>query len=175
MAFDDTSWTALAAAMIASRPSLSLLAGQQTDNEDLLAAARRLIDAEERLIKAITTRIDDARRAEAIQQESITQLEQYVASLSADLALALAQASDAESKLKRELMKPSSRSALERVLMTALAKAYGIGIDEDASVRPIASQLSTDALTKFGWNLDEKTIRKYVTGAIDQYLASSGS
>lgn len=109
------------------------------------------------------------RRIAAFREEVISAQERVIASLESELAAARAGWHDAEKRLYEEKLRPSSRDAIGRVLIAAIAKAYGAQVLKGET--PIAESLARSAMDNLGITLDPKTVRKYVNAAIAQYRA----
>lgn len=75
---------------------------------------------------------------------------------------------ETQSELARESMNPNSRSALERLLIVAIAGGYGVKKETHKRKESIAMQLSHDAMEIYGFTVDPKTVRKYVNSAWDK-------
>lgn len=95
-------------------------------------------------------------------------LQQQVSRLQTELAQTRQALAEAQGELAHELMNPNSRSALERLLISAIAGGYGIKKETHKRKESIAMLLSHDAMEIYGFTVDPKTVRKYVTSAWDK-------
>jgi len=95
-----------------------------------------------------------------------------IADLKWRLDCALAAYRDAEERLWQERRKDTSWSAVGRVLLAAIAKAFPQEIRDRRFRTSIAQDLSDEAMRSFGMTLDPKTVRKHVNDAFDTYRAN---
>lgn len=76
----------------------------------------------------------------------------------------------AEKRLWAERLRPDSRDALERVLIAAIAFAFGHEALGKQRRTSMASNLEDAAIRAFGIRIDPKTVRRYVNQAIARFV-----
>jgi hypothetical protein len=159
----DDPLKALAAAILASQHA-AIASPDAFRMKDLRGSpVEQMLRRQERMVDRL---VGHPRHGRASPQ--LAELQQQVSQLQTELVQTRQALAETRSELAHESMNPNSRSALERLLIVAIAGGYGVQKETHKRKESIAMQLSHDAMEIYGFTVDPKTVRKYVTSAWDK-------